>query len=342
MSEEEKEIRVVTSSSGKYRLRVTSRITKPGCWNYTAGEVFLTETGESLVKVDRNYSSFPYAWVEGHPNGHDYLICGADYQGQTVIELDTRTRKDFLPEAAAHGVGFCWVDYRYVPEAQVVVVHGCIWAAPFEVRIYDFANPMEGWPELTLPEDRCTWDSKKEPEFLPDGRIVFFETRDEDDEEDDKEEPQVISRTTYLREGTQLVFDEEWIHPEEQERRRKREEAQRKWDEEWKRYQAEDPLFLFVKENRKSYGFEGEVFFFVGQCYTGWCPDFTGTDGRVGVNLPKIGNGPSLELEWGRTIAPIKLHYYPPGQSKRVDFFFSRSLEGMKEALEKARAISGA
>jgi hypothetical protein len=85
------------SPDGKYRLVVTSYSTTKGCWNYTQGLIYSVNKVEPLFEVQRNYSSFPYTWVN-HPNGHQYLVCGADYQGQTVLELDTGKRKDFVPE----------------------------------------------------------------------------------------------------------------------------------------------------------------------------------------------------------------------------------------------------
>src|SRR6185312_13000866 len=105
---------------------------------------------------------FVFSFVEDHPNGHPYLVTGADYQGQTVIELDTGRRRDFIPDAAKDGVGFCWTDHRFDPSTQLLIVEGCIWAAPFEYRFYDFSDPMEkGWPEL---EFEGAWCEAKWPE----------------------------------------------------------------------------------------------------------------------------------------------------------------------------------
>lgn len=117
-----------TSPSGKYSLTISTIETKPGCWDYTCGVVKAGDREISTVK--RNYSSFPFLWIEDHPNGHDYLVCGENYQGQTVIELDTGKRRDFLPEEAKKGHGFCWGSCTFDRTTMMLVVCGCIWACP--------------------------------------------------------------------------------------------------------------------------------------------------------------------------------------------------------------------
>lgn len=138
------------SPSGNYRIVKTNYGTRPGSWSYTLGEVF---QGKNLItSVMRNYSSMDHTWIEDHPSGHDLLVTGEDYQGQTVIELDTGRRRDFLPEAAKKGFGFCWTGAVPSPDKTLLIVDGCIWAGPYEYRVYDFSNPIEnGWPELESP-----------------------------------------------------------------------------------------------------------------------------------------------------------------------------------------------
>jgi hypothetical protein len=139
----------LTSPSGKYRLEIESKSTKPGCWDCTTGRVYAGD--KLIIQVDRNYSSFPFMWMENHANGHSYLICGADYQGQTFIELDTGKRRDHLPEEAKDGHGFCWGSYRLLDD-KTLLVDGCYWAWPYELKFFDVSDPMAGWPEIKLPE----------------------------------------------------------------------------------------------------------------------------------------------------------------------------------------------
>jgi len=135
---------------GPYVLEVTSHATSKGCWAYTRGRVF---KGTRLIEtIYRNYSGFPYAYIARHANGHSYLICGEDYQGQTVIELDTGKRVDHMPEAGKHGFGFCWVVVNPNPDGTLLAVEGCVWACPYQVQVIDFAEPLNA-PWLILHTD---------------------------------------------------------------------------------------------------------------------------------------------------------------------------------------------
>jgi hypothetical protein len=149
--------KIEVSPSGKYELLTSKYTTKEGCWNYSRG-IIRNRGGGVIADVKRNYSHFPFCWVEDHQSGHDYLVCGEDYQGQTIIELDTGNRKDYLPEEAKKGFGFCWVSVHPSPNKNILAVNGCIWAGPYEVLFVDFSNPMkeliylEKQPEGYYPE----------------------------------------------------------------------------------------------------------------------------------------------------------------------------------------------
>jgi len=141
------------SPSGKYKLEITSLKTLPGTWKYTLGKVVDNKEHRFqriISVVHRNYESFPFGWYEKHKDGHDYLVCGFDYQGLTVIRLDTRERMDWVPASATKGGGFChsaFHDYR--PQEGVLKTEGCFWANPYEYVFYDFSIPMGlPWPEL--------------------------------------------------------------------------------------------------------------------------------------------------------------------------------------------------
>jgi hypothetical protein len=135
------------SPSGRYDLEVVQWENERG-WNYSEGSV-VSGTGELIARIRRNYGSFPFTWCEDHPNGHDYLVAGEDYQGQTVIELDTGARVDHLTDAAQPGAGFCWARHYVTPDKSVLVVDGCVWACPYELVAFDFSDPLNlPYPEL--------------------------------------------------------------------------------------------------------------------------------------------------------------------------------------------------
>ena len=325
----------LVSPSGKYRLAVTPYGTKPGCWGYSRGEVYRGD--EQVADVKRNYSSFPFSWIE-HPSGHEYLVCGADYQGQTVIELDTGVRKDFLPDAAEKGIGFCWVVHRFYEQSRILVVEGCIWACPYEFRFYDFSDPMQGWPELEtegyIPADD-RW-----PEIDSEGVIRCFDTENHSDSDGDSEEekPKVQNAIAlYKRDGLKLVKLSEWVSDEEQERRRQQEEASRKYDEWLKSFRSDDSLYLLLQETLKNPAFIPSEYESIGVTHEDWCPDFKGKERRMCKRIHK-GEGKTIDLEWGVDTGPVKLIVYKDGKTSSTEFF-EHSTDGMGKALAQALAV---
>lgn len=136
------------SPSGAYKLVTTPYGTGPHTWAYSQGLVYRKDRDQPIAEIQRNYGAFPFAWVEGHAQG-DFLLAGEDYQGQTIIDLRTGARRDYLPAAARQGNGFCWAEIHPSPHGKLLCVSGCYWAAPYETRFYDFSNPMcPPWPAL--------------------------------------------------------------------------------------------------------------------------------------------------------------------------------------------------
>lgn len=97
-------------------------------------------SGGRIADIKRNYSHFPYLWIQ-HPNGKEYLVCGEDYQGYTIINATDAKVHNFVPEGWLNGVGFCWISYEFDPETQKLKVYGCYWACPEEIVVYDFSDP---------------------------------------------------------------------------------------------------------------------------------------------------------------------------------------------------------
>lgn len=142
----------VVSPSGKYQLSKTSYKTGKGYWNFTRGVVIELSNGEVIADIKRNYSHFWHLFVE-HPNGNEYLLCGEDYQGYTVVNLTKRMTRSYLPDSAQFGAGFCWIHADFFSDGLELRVDGCYWGAPEETVYYDFRNP----DELPLPELRRAW-----------------------------------------------------------------------------------------------------------------------------------------------------------------------------------------
>lgn len=335
------EPKIHKSDSGKYELHVTRHTTGKNSWDYSKARVY--RDGVLVTEVCRNYGSFPFLFIEGHPNGNDFLIAGEDYQGQIVIELNTGRRRGLLPEEAKQGFGFCWADYRFDSKSQVVVVDGCFWACPYEFKFFDFSDPMEkGWPQIEMEDAYADSDSKW-PEIDGDA-FKCFESNDEDDDEDKPEKgPSGFkSIKTFKREGLSLTLVDEWVSEAEQKRRKEQKEANEK-HEAWKAdFRASDPLYLAFKDRLKSDTWlSPEEYESYGVTHSNWCPDFKEQEtrwckrihGRHGRS-----KGWTIDLDWAVKTGPVKISLFKDGDSHSTKFF-PHSVEGMNEAFDFAKGV---
>jgi hypothetical protein len=323
------------SPDGKFKLVIRGFSTKKGCWDFTQGLVYRIGEDKPLFEVQRNYSQFPFSWID-HPNGHQYLVCGADYQGSTVLELDTGKRLDFLPEEAEHGWGFCWVEHRLDPATKILTVLGCCWACPDEFRFYDFSDPMNGWPVLEC--DECAFDDERWPTFEDDGTIHTYSTESNEDEEERTVELRTWKATKiFKREGQNLILVREDMSDEEMAHREKQAESRRLYEEKMAKFKATDPLYLAYIELVKDPALSPEDHCGIGVTHDTWCPHFKVQEQRYcrDIVTSKDREGTSVILEWGMQTGPIKLIIHKNGQ--RVEKWFEHSVEGMQQAFQIAK-----
>jgi hypothetical protein len=152
----------VFSEDGLYKIQIFGYGMGEGYWDFTQGIVSEVKTGKIIADVKRNYSDFWYRFIV-HPNGNEYLLCGEDYQGYTVINCNTGKRYDYLPPEAAKGWGFCWTAAEPIDDGNKIEVYGCFWGAPFEYVIYDFSNPESlPYPELSRRTDDYDYEEDDE------------------------------------------------------------------------------------------------------------------------------------------------------------------------------------
>lgn len=331
-----------SSPSGRYSLVISQYTTKPGCFHHSRGEVSLAGDPLLITTIYRNYGSFPFLFIEGHQNGHDYLVAGEDYQGQTVIELDTGLRRDFLPEEAAKGHGFCWSRYQYEISNQILTVDGCIWACPYEFRFYDFLDPMNGWPELSADPPRYVEAGHEWPVFNSDGTIVCSEFRRDDDASTDDEYIHILtSRETFRRNGMKLDFLGRWETEEEKQRVIDWKANRKLYEEKQARFKASDPLYLAYLELVKSPDLKPGDYESVGVTFENWCPDFKLQEQRWcrRVIYKKDGCPYTADLEWATETGPIKVESFFQGKLCPAKFY-EHSVQGMQDAFEYAITLA--
>ena len=325
-------VRKELSTKGKYKLEIAQyKISEKG-WNYSRGIVRRDDT--IIADVKRNYCQFPFLLVEEHPNGHDYLICGEDYQGQTVVELDTGKRLDHLSDDADQGFGFCWRGYAFDKDSSILTVEGCYWACPDEFRFYDFSAPMKGWPEIKT-EDFIS-SCEKVPVIGRDGIIKCFEIETNEDGE------AIIphrdsSIKTLRRDGNKLILLDEWVSDSEQERREKSEKMQKEYNKWMIEFRTTDPLYLTYQTLLADKRLNPEDHESIGITHENWCPDFKLQEKRMCRRILK--SDYTVDLEWAVSTGPIKLVIF--NQGKHVeDKYFSHSEDGMNKAFDYIKSIA--
>lgn len=134
------ESKKIFSPSGKFYLIISSYKTGKNTWTYSQGTIRNSKNDKVIAEVKRNFSHFWYSWIQ-HTNGNEYLLCGEDYQGQTVVNLTKGTIKNHFPEAGYDGFGFCWTNAISSKDCEVLAVQGCYWGFPDEVVLFNFTNP---------------------------------------------------------------------------------------------------------------------------------------------------------------------------------------------------------
>ena len=133
------------SPTGSYKVETVGYLqSKPDVnWTVTKVRVFDNQSNELMFEFFTDYHSFFHEWLTDE--NMEYLVggevlCG----GQTVIDLSSKKMKSYSPLED----GFIWSDFYFSPSGDSLAVIGCFWACPYEVRVYDFSNPLV----LPLPE----------------------------------------------------------------------------------------------------------------------------------------------------------------------------------------------
>lgn len=156
---------VIVSPCNNYSLTVYTCETAPNCWSFLNIVVKSVITNTVITEVKRNYSDFYYYF---HNN---YLMIGEDYQGYSVINLETETVNVYFPDAGYSGHGFCWSNIVGVYNNKLIV-EGCYWGASYDCVVYDITNIEQ----LPLPElNRIDCDGWA---TLEDNKLVFRDELD--------------------------------------------------------------------------------------------------------------------------------------------------------------------
>ncbi len=150
--------RVVHPGSAKAFKDISLEILEnPKLSVFDPSRIGIYKNGVLAGEVWRNFHADPFKLI-AHSNGKRYLLCGSDYQGFTVVDLDGEVATHYLPKEAFFGRGWCMAQIlSYEKQTNRIKLVGCHWADRYEIRTYDFSVPEAmPWP---LFEQRYECDS---------------------------------------------------------------------------------------------------------------------------------------------------------------------------------------
>jgi len=107
--------------------------------NFSQGIITNNKTFHNIY-INRNYSDFPFLFIT-HTNGRCYLICGEEYQGFTVVNLNTQQKINHFSKGYLTNKGFCPYEWLYDRDNNYLNILGCDYYGKEEIITYDFHNP---------------------------------------------------------------------------------------------------------------------------------------------------------------------------------------------------------
>lgn len=137
------------SENGRWKLVVEET---EGGWTYSKMKVYDNLSGVLIASITRNYRPIFFWMLDHKVTGNDYLITGWDYQGITFINLTKGTTKHHYFPKAEIGFGWCFVDAKLSTDRLKLILSGCIWAGPYEYKVFDWTDPDSITMSSFLPE----------------------------------------------------------------------------------------------------------------------------------------------------------------------------------------------
>lgn len=98
--------------------------------------------------------NFVFKDIIHHSNGHRYYLFKVDLYGISCLDVDTLEVYNYIPEGCTHdkeymfGESFIVTDVHYDEKSNLIAYGGCYWAAPSDVMVGDFSNPLNFNPHL--------------------------------------------------------------------------------------------------------------------------------------------------------------------------------------------------
>jgi hypothetical protein len=137
--------------------------TNKGAWDFS--KAIVKKDDVIIAEVIRNYPCFPFLLFK-HDNGNRYMVCGEDYQGITLVNIETGEVKSVVPETWEYGANLCFTEFQSYFDNELIA-QACIWGGDYQQIVFDVSD-IENLP----------WKIKSRHSEEP-------ETYDEEDEDDE-------------------------------------------------------------------------------------------------------------------------------------------------------------
>lgn len=166
------------SPTRRYRLVVEQY--RAGDTHYTRGKVYRDKN--LIADIKRTHCSFPFAWTAQHDD--EYLLCGEDNQGYTVVDLERGETITHIDDNAKDGFGFRWMEIRPSPNGKLLAVSGNYFHGMSSTVIYNFAHPTEmPLTKLHVVDQKFTdeaykivgWSDNRTLEIESGDKTVFYD-----------------------------------------------------------------------------------------------------------------------------------------------------------------------
>ncbi|MDR2904192.1 MAG: hypothetical protein LBU77_06775 [Clostridiales bacterium] len=125
--------------------------------------IFYDSAGQKIYEWYSADDDAEFVTMFTHSNGRDYVLFRIDLYGYGVYDLTDKKDFFYVPKGPET---FIWTEAHYCVESDVLAVSGCFWAAPNNVIIVDFREPMRESKWIDLLDRMGGYDVVDEVDFI--------------------------------------------------------------------------------------------------------------------------------------------------------------------------------
>lgn len=106
-------------------------------WTVSKIQIFQAGNEEKIFEFIRNDDSLFHGWLTNEQK--TYLFLSEDLEGKSIFDFAKRAFYSYSFEDDK----FIWCEYFPSPDGKRLAVIGCYWACPYEIVVFDTAEPAQ-------------------------------------------------------------------------------------------------------------------------------------------------------------------------------------------------------